>query len=86
MAQAGVRDLESNTLTGIVAPAGTPKDIIERWHREIVRIVALPEVNANLRTLGFDPIATSPEEYAGRIKAEAEKWSKVAHDAKIRID
>lgn len=86
MAQAGVPDLESNTLTGIVAPAGTPKDIIERWHREIVRIVALPEVNANLRTLGFDPIATSPEEYAGRIKAEAEKWSKVAHDAKIRID
>jgi tripartite-type tricarboxylate transporter receptor subunit TctC len=86
MAEAGVPDLESNTLTGIVVPAGTPKDIIERWHREIVRIVALPEVNANLRTLGFDPIATSPEEYAERIKTEAAKWGKVAHDANIRID
>jgi tripartite-type tricarboxylate transporter receptor subunit TctC len=86
MAEAGVPDLESNTLTGIVVPAGTPKDIIERWHREIVRIVALPEVNANLRTLGFDPIATSPEEYAERIKTEATKWGKVAHDANIRID
>jgi tripartite-type tricarboxylate transporter receptor subunit TctC len=86
MAEAGVPDLESNTLTGIVVPAGTPKDIIERWHREIVRIVALPEVNANLRTLGFDPIATSPEEYAARIKTEAAKWGKVAHDAHIKID
>jgi tripartite-type tricarboxylate transporter receptor subunit TctC len=46
----------------------------------------LPEVNANLRTLGFDPIATSPEEYAERIKTEAAKWGKVAHDANIRID
>jgi tripartite-type tricarboxylate transporter receptor subunit TctC len=86
MAEAGVPDLESNTLTGIVVPAGTPKDIIERWHREIVRIVALPEVNANLRTLGFDTIATSPEEYAARIKTEAAKWGKVAHDAHIKID
>ena len=86
MAQAGVPDLESNTLTGIVVPAGTPKDIVERWHREIARIVALPEVNANLRTLGFDPIATSPDEYAERIKTEAAKWGKVAHDANIRID
>jgi tripartite-type tricarboxylate transporter receptor subunit TctC len=86
MAEAGVPDLESNTLTGIVVPAGTPKDIIDRWHREIVRIVALPEVNANLRTLGFDPIATSPEEYAERIRTEAAKWGKVAHDANIKID
>jgi tripartite-type tricarboxylate transporter receptor subunit TctC len=86
MAESGVPELESNTLTGIVVPAGTPKDIVERWHREIVRIVALPEVNANLRTLGFDPTATSPEEYAARIKTEAAKWGKVAHDANIKID
>jgi tripartite-type tricarboxylate transporter receptor subunit TctC len=86
MAEAGVPELESNTLTGIVAPAGTPKDIIERWHREIARIVSLPEVNANLRKLGFDPVASTPAEYAARIKAEAAKWGKVAHDAKIRID
>jgi tripartite-type tricarboxylate transporter receptor subunit TctC len=86
MAEAGVPELESNTLTGIVAPAGTPKDIIERWHREITRIVALPDVNANLRKLGFDPVAMSPDQYGARIKNEAAKWGKVAHDAKIRID
>ena len=78
MAEAGVPDQESDTVTGIVMRAGTPPEIIERWHREIVRIVALPEVNAQLRKLGFDPIANSPAEFAARIKSEGAKWDKVA--------
>jgi len=84
--EAGVSDQESDTVTGIVALAGTPKEIIDRWHREIVRIVALPDVNARLRTLGFDPVANSPAEFAERIKTEVAKWDKVAKDANIRID
>ncbi|MEA2903985.1 MAG: hypothetical protein QOI12_1372 [Alphaproteobacteria bacterium] len=86
MAEAGVADQESDTVTGIVALAGTPKDIIDRWQREIVRIVALPEVNSRLRTLGFDPIANSPAEFAERIRTEGAKWDQVAKDANIRID
>jgi tripartite-type tricarboxylate transporter receptor subunit TctC len=86
MAEAGVTDQESDTVTGIVALAGTPKEIIERWHREIVRIVAMPDVNARLRTLGFDPVANSPTEFAERIRTEGVKWDKVVKDAKIRID
>jgi tripartite-type tricarboxylate transporter receptor subunit TctC len=86
MAEAGVPDQESSTVTGIVTLAGTPKDIVERWHREIARIVALPEVNQRLRTLGFDPIGSSPAQYAERIKSEAAKWDKVIKDAKIRIN
>ena len=86
IAEAGVSDQESDTVTGIVALVGTPKEIIDRWHREIVRIVALPDVNARLRTLGFDPIANSPAEFAERIKTEVAKWDKVAKDANIRID
>jgi tripartite-type tricarboxylate transporter receptor subunit TctC len=86
MAEAGVPDQESDTVTGIVMRAGTPPAVIERWHREIVRIVALPEVNAQLRKLGFDPIANSPAEFAARIKREGMKWDKVAKDANIRIN
>jgi tripartite-type tricarboxylate transporter receptor subunit TctC len=86
MAEAGVPDQESDTVTGIVALAGTPKDIIDRWNREIVRIVALPEVNQRLRQLGFDPVANSPDEFAQRIKTEGAKWDKVAKEAHIRID
>jgi tripartite-type tricarboxylate transporter receptor subunit TctC len=86
MAQAGVPDQESDTVTGIVALAGTPQEIIDRWHREIVRIVALPDVNEKLRTLGFDPIANSPAEFAERIRTEGAKWDQVAKDAHIRIE
>jgi len=86
IAEAGVPDQESDTVTGIITLAGTPREIVDRWHHEIVRIVALPEVNARLRALGFDPVANSPDEYAERIRTEGAKWDKVAKEANIRID
>jgi len=86
MTEAGVPDQESDTLTGIVAHAGTPKELIDRWHKEIVRIVALPDIQDRLLKLGFDPIANSPAEFAVRIKSEAIKWDKVAKDANIRMN
>ena len=84
--RAGVPDLESDTLTGIVAPAGTPKEVIDRWHDEIVKMVASPEVKQRLETLGFAPVADTPDDFGARIKAEIAKWSKVVHDANISAD
>jgi tripartite-type tricarboxylate transporter receptor subunit TctC len=83
--EAGVPDLESDTLTGIVAPAGTPKDIVDRWYQEIARIVALPDVRERLETLGFAPIANSPEEFTQRLKTEMAKWRQIVHAAHIRM-
>jgi len=85
-AEAGVPDLESDTLTGIVAPAGTPNDVIERWRSEIAKAVAAPDVKERLQALGFAPVANTPDEFGARIKAEITKWSKVVHDAHIRAD
>jgi tripartite-type tricarboxylate transporter receptor subunit TctC len=85
-AEAGVPDLESDTLTGIVAPADTPKDVIERWRDEIAKAVAAPDVKERLQALGFAPVANTPEEFGARIKGEIAKWSKVVHDANIRAD
>jgi tripartite-type tricarboxylate transporter receptor subunit TctC len=84
--EGGVPDLESDTLTGIVAPAGTPKEIIERWHNEIMHMVALPDVKQRLETLGFAPVANAPAEFGERLKSEMAKWGKVVHDAGIRAD
>jgi tripartite-type tricarboxylate transporter receptor subunit TctC len=86
MAEAGVPDQESDTLTGVVTPAGTPQEIIDRWHDEIVRIVALPEVKQRLEDLGFDPVADTPAHFGERIKTEIAKWAKVVHDANIKAD
>ena len=86
MAEEGVPDQESDTLTGVVAPAGTPPAIIERWNSEIARVVASPDTRQRLQDLGFEPVADAPAHFGERIKSEIAKWSKVVHDANIRAD
>jgi tripartite-type tricarboxylate transporter receptor subunit TctC len=86
MAEAGVPDQESDTLTGVVVPIGTPKEIIDRWNSEIVRMVAAPEVKQRLQDLGFEPVADAPEHFGERIKTEIAKWAKVVHDANIKAE
>jgi len=85
-AEAGFADLESDTLTGIVAPAGTPQDIIDGWRGEIARIVATRDVMQRLETLGFVPVASTPDQFGIRIRTEIAKWNKVVRDANIRAD
>jgi tripartite-type tricarboxylate transporter receptor subunit TctC len=86
MAEAGIPDQESDTLTGIVVPAETPKEIIALLQREVAKAVASPDIKDKLLTLGFDPIANSPAEFATRIKVEMAKWAKVVQDAKLKIE
>jgi tripartite-type tricarboxylate transporter receptor subunit TctC len=85
-AEQGIKDQEADTLTGLVAPAGTPKEIIDLLYREIAAAVAQPDVKDRLTVLGFKAVANKPDEFAARIKLEIEKWGKVVHDAKLRIE
>ena len=85
MAEAGVSGQEADTLTGIVAPAGTPKAIVDRLQRDIAKVVAQPDVKEQARHAGLPP----GREHAGcnsptQIKSEMEKWGKVVHAAKLR--
>ena len=86
VAEAGLAGQEAYTLTGMLAPAGTPKAIIDLLHSEIVKIVAQPDVQKRLDDLGFEVVANTPDQFAERIKVELEKWGKVVRDAKIRIE
>ena len=85
-AEQGITGQDADTLTGIVAPAGTPKEIVELLAREIKKSVAKPEVKERLATLGFNPVANTPDEWAARIKLEIEKWGKVVRDANLKIE
>jgi tripartite-type tricarboxylate transporter receptor subunit TctC len=82
----GVPGLESDTLTGILAPAGTPKAVIDKWNAAIVKMAADPETRKKLDTLGFVPVANSPDQFADRIKAEMARWDKVVKAAGIHVD
>jgi tripartite-type tricarboxylate transporter receptor subunit TctC len=85
-AEQGIKDQDADTITGLVAPAGTPKAIVDLLHREIAKAVAQPDVKERLMALGFKPVANTPDEFAARITLEIEKWGKVVHDAKLRIE
>src|SRR5829696_1608700 len=85
-AEQGVNDQEADTLTGIVAPAGTPKEIVNLLYREIAKIVAQPDVKDRLTVLGFKPVANTPDQFGARIRLEMDKWGKLVRDAKLRIE
>jgi tripartite-type tricarboxylate transporter receptor subunit TctC len=84
LAEAGAPGQESDIILGVLVPAGTPHDVVDRLHREIVRIVALPDVRERLSALGFESIASTPEEFADRIRWEIDKWAKVIRAANIK--
>ena len=85
-AEQGLKDQEADTLTGMVVPAGTPREIVDLLQREIARIVAQPDVKERLATLGFRSIANTPDEFGQRIRLEIDKWGKVVRDAKLRVE
>jgi tripartite-type tricarboxylate transporter receptor subunit TctC len=82
----GVPGLDSDTLTGIVVPAGTPAAVIDKWHAAIAQMVADPAMKQKLATLGFVPVGNTPAEFAARIKSEAARWDKVIKTAGIRME
>jgi tripartite-type tricarboxylate transporter receptor subunit TctC len=83
-AEAGYPDIQGDSWVGLLAPAGTPNEIIGAVQREIAAIIALPEVKERLPTLGFEAVASTPEEFAIRIKVETEIWGKVIRAANIK--
>jgi tripartite-type tricarboxylate transporter receptor subunit TctC len=84
MTEAGYPEVEGDSWVGVLVPAKTPKEIIALLHSEIVKILALPDMKERLATLGYEPIASTPDEFATRIKVEIEMWAKVIHGANIR--
>jgi len=86
MAEAGYPEIEGDSWVGVLAPAGTAKDIISLLNHEIVKVIALPDMKARLGELGYDPVGSTPEEFAARIKVEIEMWRKVIRAAKIKAE
>jgi len=82
----GVSDMEWSVWFGIVAPAGTPKPIIDTLSQETAKAWAMPENAQRLRNAGLEPFATTPEETAKIFKEDRERWSKVVIDNNIKAE
>ena len=83
IAESGMAGYDANTWGGILAPAGTPKDIVAKLNAEINKALAAEDVRAKLVASGIDIQGGTPAEFAGYIKAEVAKWAKVTKDAGI---
>ena len=86
MAEAGYPDIEGENWFGVLAPAGTPKAIITRLHREIANIVAQPTSKERLAASDLEPVVSRPEEFSAQIKSELAKWAAVIRAAGIKAE
>jgi len=86
LAESGLSDQEADTLQGILVPAGTPAAIIEILNREIIAVMAVPEIKERMAELGFEIVASTPDAFSARIRTEIPKWAKVIRSANIKAD
>jgi len=86
IAESGLQGYDSTQWYGVLAPAGTSRQIVARLHDEIVRALRTPEVMQRLAADGAEPVGSSPEEFAAFIKSEIDKWARVANAAGIRAE
>ncbi len=85
MAEAGFPDFEVSSWNGLLAPAGTPPAIIEKLYRELVKIIALPDIRERFAAQAAEPVGSSPAEFRAYIEREIKRWGEVARAANISL-
>src|SRR5688572_4097912 len=86
VAESGVPGYEVTSWNGILAPAGTPREIIARLNGELNKIIAAPDMKQRMIDNGFEPVGGAPEKFAEKIRAEIAKWAPVVKSAGVRVD
>jgi tripartite-type tricarboxylate transporter receptor subunit TctC len=84
--EGGIENSEVITWYGLLAPAGTPQDIINRLNAEWIKIAAMPDTREKMKNAEVDPMTSTPEKFAEFIKAETTRWAKVIKEANISLD
>jgi tripartite-type tricarboxylate transporter receptor subunit TctC len=84
--ESGLPGFEVLTWFGILAPAGTPREIVNRLNGEILQVVARPAVKEQLLKTGFEIVPNTPEEYAAFLKAEHARWGKIVRDLNLKAE
>jgi tripartite-type tricarboxylate transporter receptor subunit TctC len=82
----GLKDFDAVGWNGLLAPAGTPREIVARLNAEVVRVLRIPEVRDQLTSQGADVVGNSPEEFAAWIKIEVKKWAEVVRVSGAKVD
>jgi tripartite-type tricarboxylate transporter receptor subunit TctC len=85
MAESGFPGFEAVPWFGLLAPTGTPKEIVDKIYTETAKTLAMPETRKKFEELGLEPVGNTPTEFAALIKKETPEWAKVIRDAGIKL-
>jgi len=86
VAEAGVPDYEVTVWFGLVAPAGTPREVVQKLNAEVQKILAMPDVRERFLAQGVEPQGSTPEQFAEHIRTQMAKWAKVVQDAGVKAE
>ena len=86
VAEAGVPGYEVTVWFGLVAPAGTPREVVDKLNAEVLKILAMPDVRERFLALGVEPLGSTPEAFGTHIRAQMDKWAKVVRDAGVKAE
>ena len=84
--ESGLKDFEATSWIGLLAPIGTPPNIIERYNREVVKILKSPEITKRLQDMEFEIVAGSPKQFGDWIGLEIKRWGKVIKDTGAKAE
>ncbi len=84
--EVGVRGVDVASWVGILAPAGTPNEIVNRLQGEIAKIVAMPDVKERFASISYEPVGSTPEQFANLIRVEVAKWAKVVKETNFKVE
>ena len=85
-AELGFKGVEAAAQVGIVAPAGTPADVVAALQKQVAAVIAQPAVRQKLVDFGIEPVASTPQQYSDLNRAEVQRWHKLIRDQKISLD
>jgi len=86
LAESGFPGFDMVSWQALVAPAGTPKAVVDRLNAEVAKVLKTPEMKEKMTGLGTDVVANSPEQFAQYLREETAKWSKIVKDAGIKLE
>jgi tripartite-type tricarboxylate transporter receptor subunit TctC len=86
LAESGLKDFDASAWFGLLAPAGTPREVVTRVQQDVARILATAEMRERFAGQGAAPVPNTSEEFAAFIRSEIEKWSKVVKFSGARVD
>ncbi|HSQ03216.1 MAG TPA: tripartite tricarboxylate transporter substrate-binding protein, partial [Burkholderiales bacterium] len=86
MDESGFKGFEASTTTGILLPAATPKDIVQKVHAALIKVLRQPSTKEHFTRIGADALESTPEEFEKLMQSEITKWGKVIRDANVKVE